>query len=527
MDNQNNGTAHVIRSSIHISGSLVGSGVIAGAIAGGICIAYRLALVDAENALRSIIQFVQGKPLYMILWFSVLFVIALAVGKIVQWEPLSAGSGIPQVIGEMKGYFDQKWWRIFLSKFGGGLLSIFGGLSLGREGPSLQLGAMSGKAVARFMKKDKTQERYLITCGASAGLAAAFNAPLAGIMFSLEEIHKNFSAVMLISVMAASITADFVSENVFGLSPVFHFPVDTVLPLESYWIIALLGVLLGVLGALYNKTTLGMQKWYDKLKLKPQYRIVLPFMAAGALGFFLPETLGSGHTMTDMLTQGNLVLSTVLVLLVTKFLFSVFSFGSGAPGGIFFPLLVIGAYIGQAYAYLAVSLFGLSPDLMNNFIILAMAGYFAAIVRAPITGIVLIAEMTGSLKHLLSLAVVALIAYYIAHLLKSSPIYDSLLDGMLRKLNPSKRKANGEKMLTEHVVHQGACVAGRRVSEISWPQSCLLVSIRRGGTELIPKGNTRVLPGDTLVALVDVDEYRVIESRLHEVCTADMISPVL
>lgn len=520
-----NDTARIIRNSININTSLILNGVIVGVIAGGISIAYRLALAGGEEILYSVIGFVQGKPLFIVLWFLVLFCLALAVGKIVKWEPMTTGSGIPQIIGEMKGYFDPKWWRIIIGKFAGGILCIFGGLSLGREGPSLQLGAMSGKALARALKKDRTQERYLITCGASAGLAAAFNAPLAGIMFSLEEIHKNFSAVILISIMVASVAADFISEHVFGLSPVFHFQVDTVLPLDSYWVLLLLGVVLGCLGALYNRTTLAVQKLYEKIKcLKPEYKIVIPFMTAGVLGLVLPQVLGSGHAMTQLLTQGNMVFATVIVLLVVKFLFSVFSFGSGAPGGIFFPLLVIGAYIGQAFGLFSVAAFGVSPEFMNNFIILAMAGYFAAIVRAPITGIVLIAEMTGSLKHLLPLAVVAMVAYYVAHMLKSSPIYESLLDRMLKKFAPDKRVKSGEKMLTEVVVHQGACAAGKKVSEISWPANCLLVSIRRGGAELIPKGNTKIIPSDTLVALVDVDNYDEIQTGLQDVCTANNTS---
>ncbi len=514
-----NSTKNIIKNSMNISTSLVLNGIIVGAVAGGTAILYRLALAGGEEILYKIINFVQGNPLLMALWFLALFCLALIVGRIVQWEPMTAGSGIPQIIGEMKGYFDPEWRKVIAGKLAGGILCIFGGLSLGREGPSLQLGAMSGKAVARALKKDRTQERYLVTCGASAGLAAAFNAPLAGIMFSLEEIHKNFSAAILISIMVASVAADFISEHVFGLSPVFHFEVNAVLPLDSYWVIILLGALLGVLGALYNRTTLAMQRLYDRIGfLKPEHKTILPFMAAGAIAFVLPQALGSGHAMIELLGGGNMVFTTVLILLVVKFFFSIFCFGSGAPGGIFFPMLVIGAYIGQAYGLLSVSLFGVGPDFMNNFIILAMAGYFAAIVRAPITGIVLIAEMTGSLKHLLPLAIVAMVAYYVAHLLKSSPIYESLLDRMLEKLKPSKRIRSGEKMLAEIVVHQGSCAAGKQIGETCWPESCLLVSIRRGGAEIIPKGNTRILPGDTLVALVDVDRYEDIQKQLQDVC---------
>jgi len=135
-----------------------------------------------------------------------------------------------------------------------------------------------------------------------------------------------------------------------------------------------------------------------------------------------PQVLGSGHSMITLLETGNLLLPGMLVLLVVKFVFSMISFGSGAPGGIFFPLLVIGTYIGGDFGTIAVNLLGIDPQFINNFIIIAMAGYFTAIVRAPITGIVLITEMAGSFTHLLSLSVVAIVAEITAGLLNAHPI---------------------------------------------------------------------------------------------------------
>lgn len=137
--------------------------------------------------------------------------------------------------------------------------------------------------------------------------------------------------------------------------------------------------------------------------------------------------------MITRLESGHLLIGSMVLLLLGKFLFSAVSFGSGAPGGIFFPLLILGAYIGSIYGTSVTGLTGISQDYIINFIILAMAGFFTAIVRAPITGVILIAEMTGTFEHFLSLAVVSLTAYVIAHLLKSEPIYESLLGRILAK----------------------------------------------------------------------------------------------
>ncbi|EJW95147.1 voltage-gated chloride channel family protein, partial [gut metagenome] len=226
-----------------------------------------------------------------------------------------------------------------------------------------------------------------LTCGASAGLAAAFHAPLAGVMFSLEEIHKNFSVSVLISVMTASITADYISSQFMGFQSVFQFDIGLEIQPQYYWHIVILGIILGLLGAFYNKVTVWVQSLYmNQKKLNETTRLLIPFLLAGVLGLVMPELLGSGHHLIDEAAGGTMVLSTILFLLAGKFLFSVICFGSGAPGGIFFPLLVLGALIGGAYSTFAAEFMGLDPSYISNFVLLAMAGYFTAIVRAPITG---------------------------------------------------------------------------------------------------------------------------------------------
>lgn len=499
--------------------SLVLEGLLVGTIAGAVAIAYRLLLGYSEDILQWVLSFCRQSPWAVVGWFAILLLLALCVGKLLKWEPMISGSGIPQVEGELTGHLNQSWWRVLTAKIAAGTLCILGGLSLGREGPSIQLGGMTGKAVSKALKRTKVEERHLITCGASAGLAAAFNAPLAGIMFALEEIHKNFSVTVLFSVMTASVVADFVSQYVFGLSPVFQFPVNSLIPLSCYWLIVILGVLLGIGGAIYNKATVNAQSLYEKIKwLKPHLRPVIPFFLAGILGFTMPQVLGSGHRMVDLLTNGSLLLPGVLILLLVKFLFSLASFGSGAPGGIFFPLLVLGAYIGGGFGMAAVSWLGLDPALVNNFIILAMAGFFTAIVRAPITGIVLITEMTGTLSHLLSLTVVSVVAYITADLLKSAPIYDSLLERILKKQGTPTEGNTREKVLIESVVQHGSGLEQKFLRDITWPEACLIVAIRRGEKEIIPHGETLLFPSDTLVALVNDFESAKAKAELDKLC---------
>lgn len=403
-------------------------GIVVGVAGGLVTVLFRAALSREESWLHTALAFGKEHPAFIPVWFLILLAAAAVVTVLVRWEPMISGSGIPQVEGELQGKIPTVWWRVLLAKLTGGMLAIGCGLALGREGPSIQLGAMAGKGVSRISGR-RRDERLLLTCGASAGLAAAFNAPLAGLLFSLEEVHKKISAELLLPCMASSITADFLSRNIFGLQPVFRFSEISMLPLKDYWLVALLGVLLGFFGALYNRCIRWTQKWYDKIPV-PYVRIAIPFLLAGVLGFVYPEVLGGGHGIVEGLGSAR-TLGALALLLAARFLFSMLSFGSGAPGGIFLPLLVLGAVSGCLVGN-AAGLAGFSVPT-ENFIILGMTGFFAAVVRAPITGILLIYEMTGSVSHLLSFAVVSLIAYAVADLLHTEPIYDQLLGRIIGK----------------------------------------------------------------------------------------------
>ena len=175
-----------------------------------------------------------------------------------------------------------------------------------------------------------------------------------------------------------------------------------------------------------------------------------------------------------------MLLGTAVFLLVGRFLFSAVSFGSGAPGGIFFPLLVLGGYMGGIFAMAGIRLWGLDPVFLNNFVLLAMAGYFAAVVRAPLTGIILIFEMTGTLTQMLSLSVVSIVAYVTATLLGSRPIYESLLDRLLLRRGEKPPKEQGEKMLMHFAVSRGSRIEDLTIGEVRWPENCLLVAVERG-----------------------------------------------
>ena len=398
----------------------------AGCFAGAVTIIYRLLLSRAEKIMFAVTEFVRGNIFYTAAWFAVLILLALITAFLLKCEPYIGGSGIPQVEAETRGYINQCWYKVLLCKLAGGVLCVLGGLSLGREGPSIQLGAMAGKGLCRRTGcKSEREKNILLSCGASAGLAAAFNAPLAGIMFSIEEVHKSLSPALLTALMLSSFISDFLSKLVFGQQPVFTFELKQFVPLKLFPVLIIMSIILGIAGTIYNIIIPYAQRIFKKIK-KP-FNIVIPFILAGILGKLIPDVLGSGHSMISILEYGGVTLRFLLTLLAVKFIFSAISFGSGVPGGIFFPLLVLGAYIGGCFGML-----NICGEYIYNIIIIAMAGLFSSIVRAPVTGIILICEMSGS-SDILPLVTVSAISYITAGFFKSKPIYDILLANLINK----------------------------------------------------------------------------------------------
>ena len=286
---------------------LILEGVVVGALAGAVVVAFRYLIGSADILLNMILDYGRSHTWFVPVWILILAAAACVVSLLLKWDSLISGSGIPQIEGEIIGEIDEKWWRVLLAKLGGGIISLGCGLSLGREGPSIQLGAMTAKGFSRAAKRVKTEEKLLITCGASAGLSAAFNAPIAGILFSLEEVHKHFSPELLLSSMAASITSDFVSRNVFGLTPVFSFHITHMMPLGTYGHVLVLGVLMGAMGVVYNTTLSKTQDLYGKIPWGT-VKLLIPFLLAGVFGFTYRSVLGGGHALVEELSTGEMAL---------------------------------------------------------------------------------------------------------------------------------------------------------------------------------------------------------------------------
>lgn len=413
-------------------------GLAVGVGAGASISLFRYLLAGSERlrpiVYRDLLEAVhQGQYQWLVLYIASFLVIAFLLKMIVAREPMCTGSGIPQIKGILQGDMSMRWFSVLWSKIIGGVLAIGAGMSLGREGPSVQIGACVGQGVSQSSRRTRFETRILMTAGAGAGLAAAFNAPLAGVIFGLEEMQKTISPALLLTGITASVTAATVTEVVFGMSPVFSMGYLLPLPLNLFDILILAGIVIGLLGRLFNIALSYSLDTYSRFGLSGIRKPLLPLAVAAVLGFWLPEILGGGNLLVDSLVVTDYTIGFLCILFVGKFLFTMLCFGSSVPGGIFLPMLVLGAAGGAVLAKLFVLAGWLPAMYYADIIVFGMAAYFASVVKSPVTGSILILEMTGSFQHMLALLVVSLTAYIVSDLTGGRPVYDELLDRALGK----------------------------------------------------------------------------------------------
>lgn len=415
---------------------LIGVGV------GFIVSLYRLCSKYAEKISLNIYDFMANHLEYVILGILVFAIIGYIVGYSVEKNPMISGSGIPQIEGCLKGRLKIiHSFKILVSKFVNGVLAMGAGLSLGIEGPSIQLGGSFAHAISRRFKLSKKEFVYLYSTGAGAGLAAAFNAPFAGVMFVLEELHKSFSPVLFITAVAACVSSDLVTWIFFGETHTLI--VDKVLNMPANYYISLivLGIVIGLSGVIYNKGLLKTIDIYSNINTKLRYKMIIPFMLAIVFGMFLPQVLGGGDKLINSILASGLTIKLAIILLIGKYIFSLISFAPGTPGGILFPILTLGGLVGIIFGKVLILMGAIDTSYLNNFILLAMAGMFTSVVRAPITGFVLVFEMSGALTQLGPIIVVCGVAYLVANLLNCPPIYDSLLENKVKAYNKAKENS--------------------------------------------------------------------------------------
>ena len=417
--------------------------ILVGLSTGVVAVAFHIALDFAESARQTVggearLLGFAGFP-----WSFALTLVALVLSAwlVRRFSPEAGGSGIPHLKAVLQGERDLASRALLVVKFLSGVLGIGAGLALGREGPTVQMGAAVGNALAPRSVARDGERHLLIAAGAAAGLSAAFNAPLSGLVFVLEELEGRVASSEFFVAAIACLSADMVCRITLGQFPVFELPLMDAPELRLLPLFLLLGALCGLLGVAFNKALL-----YTSRVLAGPCRPALRLLwwstwalVIAYVGWQVPEALGSGQRFVGVILDGHTIgIGLIPAYFLIRFTLTVGSYGTGAAGGIFSPILVLGALAGLALGDAANFWFPGAEADPRVFAVVGMAAYFTGVVRAPLTGIVLIIEMTGNYGLVLPLFAGCFAALMIADALHDLPIYEALLERDLAQPAPRR-----------------------------------------------------------------------------------------
>ncbi len=515
-------------------------GLITGAIAGCVIALFLVCsriIIDFSFSLYSI-DFGENGALAVVS-ILILTVLCCFLTAIVQTLiPASKGSGIPLAEGMARGMLRVKWLSSAAALVVGSLFAFLSGMPLGNEGPSVGIGALIGDGVGSTTKKPTAFKRYLITGGASAGLAAAFNAPLMGLCFAFEETHRRFSPHILASSFSAVIAAVAASQCVlygFGQIPYLsslgigagqaalgflrQSSIVGIDILKLCGVALLLGIVCAAVGVAFNRLISIFAKLSKKIKT-PFLRLLPAFMTAAIFGLILAESSGAGSAMLSGIGI-NTAMYILFALLVMRTVSTSLCSGAGCTGGLFLPMIAIGALIGTIAAKVCIAC-GLPNTYTNNIIVLCIGAFFAASVRAPITAIVMTVELTMSVYNLLPCVIAVAAAAIVVDLTRTRPLYENMLEGLAMSVPTG---ANTRDMTVNCTVCDTSAIAFLRLRDILWPYNSLVTSLIRDGVSLVPDGETVLYPGDKITVKAENVDPDYFVYQLEECLTVDDAPP--
>jgi chloride channel protein, CIC family len=368
---------------------------------------------------------------------------------LVRYFPNARGSGIPQAkfaLFLQDGYISL---RTVLGKFLCCSITLASGIALGREGPSVQIGAGIASVISRRFGLSKSTVKALVPVGCTAALAAAFNTPIAAVLFSLEEILGDLNAPVLASVVLSSAMSWMTLHLIMGDEPLFHVPPYQLVHPMEFGIYAILGIVGGLASVIFVKLLLRLRIWFRSLPPKTMW---LQPTAGGLLmavvGIFVPQALGAGYDYVDRVLTGTTPFRMVLLLAILKLISTPVCYSSGNAGGIFGPSLFIGAMIGGLVGTEAHQLLPGFTATPGAYALVGMGTAFAGIVRTPLTSVIMIFEITRDYSIIVPLMISNLISFFISQKLQPEPVYEALAlqDGIYLPSGHSK-----EGLSTVHV----------------------------------------------------------------------------
>lgn len=509
---------------------LMAVGIFTGICAGIVVTFFNLAAKFLSSTSKDIYASIRENPAFVPLLFLTLVIIAFGVAVVQKLIPMVRGSGIPQTEGASRGLMELKWYQSLPAMTALTLVCIFSGMTAGAEGPSMFIGACCGEGVGRVFRSTEMERRYQLTGGACAGLAVAFNAPLTGIVFAFEEAHRRFTPAIFICAFSSVLSGVITRHVLFDL---LNMPITTTftsfklaqMPLSTYGYVALSAVLSGVIGVIFYVSCLHARKLFSKIKFaRGMGKILIPFAIAGCFGLISVAVMGGGTTFVQSLgTNGGEtemavarifstpVVVTLLLVVIMRLIATITNVGAGVPCGIFIPMLAIGASIGALLSKLCGAM-GMDSVYCDCIVMICMATFFSSVVKAPITAIIMVIELTGQFTLLIPIILGVSIGYMISEVFSFKPLYEELLEEILQE-----NHVEVSRYTYTTVLETGSVAEGKAIRDILWPGNLLIRTITRNGAKIVPASDTVLEANDEITAQAECIDYEKLKTSVDEI----------
>ncbi|MFC3907792.1 H(+)/Cl(-) exchange transporter ClcA [Legionella dresdenensis] len=417
--------------------TVYGVAILLGILTGIIGSFFQMAIHGVDSILTNFYHYMHENGVSAFLLSAVVSAVMAFIAwlLVVSYAPEAAGSGIQEIEGVLLNKRKIYWRRLLPVKFIGGVLVISAKMVVGREGPTIQMGGNLGDMLGEIFRFKHERRKTLISAGAAAGLATAFNAPLAGVLFVIEEMRNefNFNFINFKTVAICCIFAVITTQCLVGSAPAIPMAVFDAPDLNSLWLFFLFGIIAGIVGLFFNQFLMFTLRATDKISKR--YRAVYVILIGALVGFlaiYYSELAGGGYQIIEQSLTMFPSFTTLVILIVIRFVLTMLCYSTGVPGGIFAPMLALGTLLGLGCYQMFSWVFDDMSVHPGMFAVAGMGSLFSAAIRAPITGIILVVEMTQNYSLILPLMVSCLTSTTIVQLARNAPIYTQLLHRTLK-----------------------------------------------------------------------------------------------
>ena len=478
----------------------LGFSIVAGFLSAIVGTAFKFGAEGVVHLSAAIYDAVQHHPL----WIPVLVIgsagLGLLASMIVSLAKSCKGGGIPTSVAAVRGIVSFHWLTSILLLPFSAFLTFFCGLPLGTEGPCVQMGTAIGDGMIQCFgsKKHRGWRRYVMTGGASAGFSIATGSPISAILFSVEELHKHFSPLLLtgvsISVMTAQITAQILALLGIGSGGLFHLPEINQISAKLLFIPLLVGLICGLCSVLFSCFYQIIEKTVRTVLKKFSVKVLFPilFASTSIVGICLSDTLGTGHTLVDKLFHTHMVWYLLILVFLIRTVFMMVSNTAGATGGIFLPTLAFGGIIGSLCADGMIALGLLDPNHYILIVVLGITAFLGATSRIPLTACVFAVEALGGIHNILAIVIATTVAFLTTELSGIEDFTDTIIEAKVRSI---RKGTEPSVIVAPLTVSENSFVVGKALCDILWPNSCVVVSVER-----VHEGhdNVEINPGDVI-----------------------------